>query len=246
MKAPDRLRAIDWTRVAAELDSGGNAVIEQLIAPAECEQLVGLYADDSCFRSRIVMARHGFGRGEYKYFAYPLPEPVAALREALYPSLAEIANRWNEALAIGPRYPRDHASYLARCHQAGQVKPTPLLLRYGAGDYNCLHQDLYGELVFPLQVTFLLSRKPPRVSPSLQVNYKDTPENALEFLGELGDPYAKIGADATGRTGLDWGIYGVPETFVVGPGGTILLRFPGPLSPDVVERRIRPAMAAAG
>jgi hypothetical protein len=158
MKAPDRLRAIDWTRVAAELDSGGNAVIEQLIAPAECEQLVGLYADDSCFRSRIVMARHGFGRGEYKYFAYPLPEPIGRLRTALFPALAALANRWHEALGVGTRFPDSHAAYLKRCHAAGQRRPTPLLLRYGAGDYNCLHQDLYGEQVFPLQLTLLLSQ----------------------------------------------------------------------------------------
>jgi hypothetical protein len=124
----------------------------------QCTELAETYATDAPFRSRVVMARHGFGRGEYKYFAYPLPEPVAALRGALYPQLAEIANRWNQAMAIDLRYPREHASYLARCREAGQAKPTPLLLQYGAGDYNCLHQDLYGEHVFPLQVTLLLSR----------------------------------------------------------------------------------------
>jgi hypothetical protein len=124
----------------------------------QCAALAQTYASDAPFRSRVVMARHGFGRGEYKYFAYPLPEPVAVLRAAFYPPLAEIANRWNEAMAIDLRYPQEHASYLARCRKAGQTKPTPLLLQYGAGDYNCLHQDLYGEHVFPLQVTLLLSR----------------------------------------------------------------------------------------
>jgi uncharacterized protein len=158
MKAPDRLRAIDWARVAAELDSGGSAVIEQLISPAECEQLAALYADDGRFRSRVVMARHGFGRGEYKYFAYPLPELLERLRPALFPPLAAIANRWHEALGVGTRFPDSLAAYLKRCHAAGQRRPTPLLLRYGAEDYNCLHQDLYGEHVFPLQLTLLLSQ----------------------------------------------------------------------------------------
>ena len=158
MKAPDRLRAIDWARIAAELDSGGNALLEQLISPAECEQLAALYADDSRFRSRVVMARHGFGRGEYKYFAYPLPEPLARLRSALFPALAAVADRWHEALGVGARFPDTLAAYLKRCHAAGQRRPTPLLLRYGAEDYNCLHQDLYGGQVFPLQLTLLLSQ----------------------------------------------------------------------------------------
>jgi len=153
-----RIEAIDWTRIAANLDTQGCATTEPLLTAGQCAALAQTYPSDAPFRSRVVMARHGFGRGEYKYFAYPLPEPVAVLRAALYPPLAEIANRWNEAMAIDLRYPQDHASYLARCRKAGQTKPTPLLLQYGAGDYNCLHQDLYGEHVFPLQVTLLLSR----------------------------------------------------------------------------------------
>ena len=153
-----RIEAIDWARIAANLDAQGCATTEPLLTAEQCAALVQSYGSDAPFRSRVVMARHGFGRGEYKYFAYPLPEPVAVLRAALYPPLAEIANRWNEAMAIDLRYPQEHASYLARCRKAGQTKPTPLLLQYGAGDYNCLHQDLYGEHVFPLQVTLLLSR----------------------------------------------------------------------------------------
>ena len=150
-----RIEAIDWARIAASLDVQGCATTEPLLTAEQCAALAQSYASDAPFRSRVVMARHGFGRGEYKYFAYPLPEPVAVLRAALYPPLAEIANRWNEAMAIDLRYPQEHASYLARCRKAGQTKPTPLLLQYGAGDYNCLHQDLYGEHVFPLQVTLL-------------------------------------------------------------------------------------------
>ena len=153
-----RIEAIDWARIAADLDAQGCATTGPLLTAEQCAELARIYASDAPFRSRVVMARHGFGRGEYKYFSYPLPEPVAVLRAALYPPLAEIANRWNEAMAIDLRYPREHASYLARCREAGQTKPTPLLLQYGAGDYNCLHQDLYGEHVFPLQVTLLLSR----------------------------------------------------------------------------------------
>jgi uncharacterized protein len=150
--------ALDWTSIAADLDAHGCATTGPLLTAEQCAALAGIYSSDALFRSRVVMTRHGFGRGEYKYFAYPLPDLVAALRGALYPPLAQIANRWNEAMGVAPRYPQDHASYLSRCHKAGQTKPTPLLLQYGAGDYNCLHQDLYGEHVFPLQVTFLLSR----------------------------------------------------------------------------------------
>jgi hypothetical protein len=152
------LHAIDWTAVARDLDARGNAVVEKLLDPAECAALIALYAEESHFRNRVVMERHGFGRGEYQYFRYPLPPLVAELRGALYPELAPIANRWNESMRIDVRYPLEHDEYLARCHAAGQELPTPLLLRYGADDYNCLHQDLYGEHVFPLQVAILLSR----------------------------------------------------------------------------------------
>ena len=149
--------AIDWSRVAADLDTQGNAVVERLLTRHECETLASLYERDELFRSRVVMSRHGYGRGEYKYFAYPLPGVVANLRTALYPRLAPIANRWHEAMRLDARFPARHDHFLARCHAAGQRRPTPLLLQYGADDYNCLHQDLYGAHVFPLQVTILLS-----------------------------------------------------------------------------------------
>ncbi len=153
-----RIAALDWERIAASLDAHGCAVAGPLLGPAECAALAGLYTQEAGFRSRVIMARHGFGRGEYKYFAYPLPDAVAALRSALYPRLAGIANRWNAAMRVATRYPRQHDEYLRRCHRAGQPRPTPLLLQYGPGDYNCLHQDVYGEHLFPLQVTVLLSR----------------------------------------------------------------------------------------
>ena len=149
---------IAWLPVAADLDAQGWAVLPGLLDRASCEAVAGLYDAEAPFRSRIVMARHGFGRGEYKYFSYPLPGVVADLRTALYPRLAPIANRWNEAMGVEVRYPAEHADFVARCHAAGQTRPTPLLLRYGAGDYNCLHQDLYGEHVFPLQVAVLLAQ----------------------------------------------------------------------------------------
>jgi hypothetical protein len=149
--------SVDWDRVSRDLEAGGNAVLAGLVSPEECRELASLYSDESHFRSRIVMARHGFGRGEYQYFRYPLPDPVAGLRAGVYPHLAPIANRWNVALGIGVRYPARLEDFLARCHEAGQSKPTPLLLRYEAEDYNCLHQDLYGEHVFPLQLAILLS-----------------------------------------------------------------------------------------
>ncbi len=152
-----RVKAIDWKQILQDLDAQGSAVIERLISPDECEALAALYAIDECFRSTVVMARHGFGRGEYKYFNYPLPELIGRLRAALYPHLATIANRWIAAMGINVRFPDKHAEFIKRCHAAGQRRPTPLLLQYGAGDYNCLHQDLYGEHVFPLQLTILLS-----------------------------------------------------------------------------------------
>jgi uncharacterized protein len=153
----ERIAALDWQRLATDLDAHGCAVASAVLSPLECVALVATYAANEPFRSRIVMAHHGFGRGEYKYFAYPLPDVVGSLRSALYPPLASIANRWNAALGTAVRYPDAHAAFLERCHGAGQTRPTPLLLHYGAGDYNCLHQDLYGEHVFPLQATFLLS-----------------------------------------------------------------------------------------
>nr|WP_244221872.1 2OG-Fe(II) oxygenase [Corallococcus exercitus] len=154
---PARVRAVGWEGTGRELDARGCAILEQLLTREECEALALLYDVEDAFRSRVVMARHGFGRGEYKYFDHPLPEVVTELRTALYPCLAPIANRWNTAMGIDVRYPDAHADFLARCHEAGQVRPTPLLLRYGVDDYNCLHQDLYGEHVFPLQVAVLLS-----------------------------------------------------------------------------------------
>jgi hypothetical protein len=153
-----RVTALDWNGIAAELDANGCATTGALLTPGECAALAGAFSSEHLFRSRIVMARHGFGRGEYKYFAYPLPELIAALRTALYPALATIANRWNEAMGMAVRYPHEHREFLRRCHEAGQTKPTPLLLQYCEGDYNCLHQDIYGEHVFPLQITILLSR----------------------------------------------------------------------------------------
>ena len=149
---------LDWPAIAAQLDSRGCAVLPSLLTPAACRELAELYADDSRFRSRVVMSRHGFGRGEYKYFAYPLPQVVAGLRIALYPHLAPVANAWSRRLGSEQRYPATLESFLRGCHAAGQVKPTPLLLQYGPDDYNCLHQDLYGEWVFPLQLTVLLSQ----------------------------------------------------------------------------------------
>lgn len=147
----------DWGRAEAELDARGCALLPGLLSAADCAALAALYESPDRFRSKVIMQRHGFGQGEYQYFAYPLPEPVAALRCALYEPLVPIANRWQQALGLDARFPARHADFIARCHAAGQRRPTPLLLRYREGDYNCLHQDLYGEQVFPLQIAVLLS-----------------------------------------------------------------------------------------
>jgi hypothetical protein len=154
----ERIRALDWDGVAQDLDATGNAILRGLLSSEECRSLAAVYPEQHRFRSRIVMARHGFGRGEYQYFSYPLPEIIAGLRTALYPRLAPIANHWNQALGLEIRYPATLAKFIDRCHDAGQRKPTPLMLQYQAGDFNCLHQDVYGEHVFPLQVAILLSQ----------------------------------------------------------------------------------------
>ena len=153
----ERVKGLDWERVSHELDAQGSARLERLLSPDACQMVAGLYPQEAIFRSRIEMRRHGFGRGEYKYFSYPLPQLVGDLRTTVYPLLVPIANRWNTAMGLEVRYPAKHADFIERCHQAGQVRPTPLLLQYGADDYNCLHQDLYGEHVFPLQLAILLS-----------------------------------------------------------------------------------------
>jgi uncharacterized protein len=150
--------SLDWARVAADLDAQGHAVIDALLTSQQCDGLVQLYRSADLFRSRVIMSRHGYGRGEYQYFSYPLPELVATLRASVYPHLVPTANRWNELLRSDVRFPAEHAEFIDRCHAAGQRRPTPLLLQYQAGDYNCLHQDLYGEQVFPLQVAVLLSQ----------------------------------------------------------------------------------------
>lgn len=151
------VHAQDWAGVERSLDERGNAVLPRLLTPAQCRQLADMYPSEDAYRATIVMARHGFGAGEYKYFAYPLPPLLEGLRHALYWRLVAVANRWNERLGVDARYPPTLAGYLEICHQAGQTRPTPLILQYGEGDYNCLHQDLYGEHVFPLQTAILLS-----------------------------------------------------------------------------------------
>jgi hypothetical protein len=156
--AEDRTAGVDWNRVAIDLDAQGWTTLPALFVGDECDRIASLYDEADRFRSHVVMARHGFGKGEYRYFAYPLPPLVHEFRTALYARLAPIANRWNERLSADVRFPADHRDFVDRCHADGQVRPTPLLLRYGEGDYNCLHQDLYGEHVFPLQVAILLSQ----------------------------------------------------------------------------------------
>lgn len=153
-----RVALLDWARITDDLDRRGTATTGVLLTPPECAALATMYADDTAFRSHIIMARHGFGKGEYKYFSRPLPGLIEGLRTSLYPQLAPLANRWSEAMKLGVIYPPQLDEFLARCHAAGQTRPTPLLLKYESGDYNCLHQDLYGDNVFPLQVAFLLSR----------------------------------------------------------------------------------------
>jgi len=151
------LNDITWERVSRDLDAEGNAVIKGVLAPEECDEVRMLYDKDELFRSKVVMEQHGFGRGEYRYFRYPLPDLIRDIRTTIYPHLVPVANKWNEAIGISVRFPPTHAEYIRRCHDAGQNKPTPLILKYGPDDYNCLHQDLYGEHVFPLQVAVLLS-----------------------------------------------------------------------------------------
>lgn len=157
VRIASRVCALDWDRVASDLDAHGHAMLPKILSEDECRAIASLYGEESRFRSRVIMASHGFGQGEYKYFSYPLPALIAGFRSAIYARLAPIANRWNEALGLGVRFPSDLEGFLNRCHEAGQTRPTPLLLSYGEGDYNCLHQDLYGEHVFPLQATLLLS-----------------------------------------------------------------------------------------
>jgi hypothetical protein len=153
----NRLEAIDWSAISSDLDAQGWAMMPKLLSAKDCDAVASLYQNDEGFRSKVVMARHGFGRGEYKYFAYPLPSLIETLRTALYLDLAPIANRWHESMGMDVRFPAAHAQFIKRCHAAGQTRPTPLLLQYGEDDYNCLHQDRYGEHVFPLQVAILLS-----------------------------------------------------------------------------------------
>ena len=152
-----RVKALDWLQIKQELNAQGSAVLRDVLSTTECNRIASSYMQDSMFRSRVVMTRHGFGRGEYKYFSYPLPEIIAGLRAELYAQLAPIANEWNSNMGLDARYPEQHSDFIQRCHEGGQQRPTPLLLQYKEGDYNCLHQDLYGDHVFPIQVAILLS-----------------------------------------------------------------------------------------
>ena len=155
--SPSRLDALDWASLEQHLDQYGYAIVRSLLSAQTCERLSALYSQTEPFRSQVIMARHGFGRGEYKYFSYPLPTTIERLRTALYSRLVPLANRWYERMHVSVRFPATHAGFVQRCHAAGQLRPTPLLLQYGPQDYNCLHQDLYGDLIFPLQVAILLS-----------------------------------------------------------------------------------------
>jgi hypothetical protein len=154
----DRVNAADWIKICGDLDAQGWATAPKLLTDGEADLIAGLYPREEGFRSQVIMARHGFGRGQYKYFSYPLPPLIQELRAAAYPRLVPIANQWHERMGKDVRFPQDHAAFLERCHQAGQVRPTPLLLEYEAGDYNCLHRDLYGEHVFPIQIAILLNQ----------------------------------------------------------------------------------------
>ncbi|RZU35663.1 2OG-Fe(II) oxygenase [Edaphobacter modestus] len=156
-QAVSQVESLDWQSITDSLNDSGNALLKNVLTSQDCAALASMYGDDGHFRSRVVMSRHGFGRGEYKYFSYPLPDILQGLRSSLYERLAPVANLWNQQMGIETRYPAKHADFIERCHDAGQLRPTPLLLQYGVGDYNCLHQDLYGEHVFPIQVAFLLS-----------------------------------------------------------------------------------------
>ena len=152
-----RLARLDTSSLEGDLEAQGWSVLPDLLTAHQCDDVAGSYGEEEGFRSRVVMARYGFGRGEYRYFSYPLPSLIQQLRTALYPHLAPVANQWHERMGMNFRFPASHDEFIARCAAAGQVRPTPLLLQYGAGDYNCLHQDLYGEHAFPLQVAVLLS-----------------------------------------------------------------------------------------
>jgi hypothetical protein len=154
--AEERMTVYDWKAITGELDGFGCAVLPKLLTAEECRYLAALYDDESHFRNHVIMARHGFGKGEYRYFRYPLPDLIGGVRTALYPRLAGAANIWNERMGVAQRFPDDHAAFLKQCHDAGQSRPTPLLLQYKPGDFNCLHQDLYGEIWFPIQVAILL------------------------------------------------------------------------------------------